>query len=74
MLASCLSIALLAALEDRPTVEEIISWIDVETILLLFSMMLLVGILTETGIFDYLAVYAYKVKLESPNLKLLRTF
>lgn len=62
MIASCLSIALLAALDDRPTAEEIITWIDVETVLLLFSMMLLVGILTETGIFDYLAVYAYKVK------------
>ncbi|XP_063698960.1 P protein-like isoform X2 [Culicoides brevitarsis] len=61
ILASCLSIALLAALNDRPTVEEIISWIDVEIILLLFSMMLLVGIMTETGVFDYLAVYAYKI-------------
>lgn len=56
-----MSIALLAALDNRPTVEEIISWIDVEIILLLFSMMLLVGILTETGVFDYLAVYAYKI-------------
>lgn len=36
-------------------------WIDVETILLLFSMMILVGILTETGVFDHLAVYAYRV-------------
>uniref|UniRef100_A0A336L061 CSON002011 protein n=1 Tax=Culicoides sonorensis TaxID=179676 RepID=A0A336L061_CULSO len=61
ILASCLSIALLAALNDRPTVEEIISWIDVEIVLLLFSMMLLVGIMTETGVFDYLAVYAYKI-------------
>ena len=40
---------------------ELISWIDVETLLLLFSMMVLVAILSETGIFDYLAVYAYKV-------------
>jgi P protein len=61
MIASTLSIALLAALDDRPTFEEIIEWIDVETILLLFSMMILVAILTETGIFDHLAVYAYKV-------------
>lgn len=60
-MASSLSIAILAALHDRPTVDEIISWIDVETILLLFTMMILVGILTETGVFDYLAVYAYKV-------------
>lgn len=39
----------------------IISWIDVETLLLLFGMMILVAILSETGVFDYLAVYAFKV-------------
>lgn len=61
MIASTLSIALLAALNDRPTHHEIIGWIDVETILLLFAMMILVGVLTETGVFDHLAVYAYKV-------------
>lgn len=61
MIASTLSIALLAALDDRPTHHEIIGWIDVETVLLLFSMMILVGILTETGVFDHLAVYAYRV-------------
>ena len=61
MLASTLSIGILASLNDRPTVDEIVKWIDVETLLLLFSMMILVGILTETGIFDYLAVFAYKV-------------
>lgn len=38
-------------------------WIDVETILLLFAMMILVGILTETGVFDHLAVYAYRVNI-----------
>lgn len=61
MIASTLSIALLAALNDRPTHHEIIAWIDVETILLLFAMMILVAVLTETGIFDHLAVYAYRV-------------
>lgn len=61
MIVSTLSIALLAALNDRPTHEEIMGWIDVETILLLFSMMILVAILTETGVFDHLAVYAYRV-------------
>lgn len=61
MIVSTLSIALLAALNDRPTHDEIMGWIDVETILLLFSMMILVAILTETGVFDHLAVYAYKV-------------
>ncbi|XP_055682905.1 P protein isoform X2 [Lutzomyia longipalpis] len=61
MIASTLSIAVLAALDERPTMPELMSWIDVETLLLLFGMMILVAILSETGIFDYLAVYAYKI-------------
>lgn len=61
ILISTLSIAILAALDDRPTMKDIIQWIDAETILLLFSMMILVAILTETGVFDYLAVYTFKV-------------
>ena len=61
MLASTMSVAILAALNARPTMGEIISWIDVETLLLLFSMMTLVTIFSETGIFDYMAVFAYKV-------------
>jgi P protein len=51
----------LAAMNERPTMALIISWIDVETLLLLFGMMILVAILSETGVFDYLAVYAFKV-------------
>ncbi|XP_071440913.1 P protein-like [Hetaerina americana] len=61
MLASTMSIAILAALNERPTMPELISWIDIETLLLLFSMMTLVAVLSETGIFDYLAVFAYKI-------------
>ncbi|XP_062705495.1 P protein isoform X2 [Aedes albopictus] len=61
VIASTLAISILAALDDRPTMEDIVGWIDVETILLLFSMMILVAILAETGIFDYLAVYIYKI-------------
>lgn len=61
MIASTLSIAILAYMNERPTMAELMSWIDVETLLLLFGMMILVAILSETGIFDYLAVYAYKV-------------
>ncbi|XP_012270916.1 P protein [Orussus abietinus] len=61
MLASTMSVAILAALNERPTMGELISWIDVDTLLLLFSMMVLVAIFAETGIFDYLSVYAYKI-------------
>ncbi|XP_015430492.1 PREDICTED: P protein [Dufourea novaeangliae] len=61
MLASTMSIAILAALNERPTMGELISWIDVDTLMLLFSMMILVAVIAETGIFDWLAVYAYKI-------------
>ncbi|KRT81726.1 hypothetical protein AMK59_6276, partial [Oryctes borbonicus] len=61
IIASTMSVAVLAALNARPTIAELISWIDIETLLLLFSMMTLVAIFGETGIFDYLAVLAYKI-------------
>lgn len=61
MLASMISLAILAIFDERPTMGEIISWIDIETLMLLFSMMILVTIFSETGIFDYTAVFAYKV-------------
>ena len=40
---------------------DVVQWMDAETLLLLFSMMILVAILTETGIFDFIAVYAFQV-------------
>ncbi|XP_025830760.1 P protein-like isoform X2 [Agrilus planipennis] len=61
MLASTISIAILAYLNVRPALSEIVSWIDTETLLLLFSMMIIVTIVSETGLFDYLAVLAFKV-------------
>lgn len=41
---------------------EIVNWIDSETLLLIFSMMVLVAILMETGVFEYVAVCAFQVK------------
>ena len=61
MIASTLSIGILASMNERPPMALLMSWIDIETLLLLFGMMILVAILSETGIFDFLAVYAYKV-------------
>ncbi|XP_055643954.1 P protein isoform X2 [Toxorhynchites rutilus septentrionalis] len=61
IVASTLAIGVLAAMDERPSMPKLISWIDVETLLLLFGMMILVAILSETGIFDFLAVYAYQV-------------
>ncbi|KAL7044103.1 hypothetical protein ACKWTF_001783 [Chironomus riparius] len=61
MIASTLSIGILAAMNERPTMSVIMSWIDTETLLLLFGMMIIVAVLAETGAFDYLAVYAFKI-------------
>lgn len=63
IIASTLALSVLSVMNQKPTMEEVISWIDTETLLLLFGMMLLVAILSETGVFDYLAVYAYKVRM-----------
>lgn len=62
VLASTCALAVLAARGDRPTMDVIIAWIDVETLLLLFSMMILVSFISQTGFFDYAAVFAYKVR------------
>lgn len=63
MLAAFVSIGTLAAFNDRPTMYEIINWIDYETLLLIFSMMILVAVLIDTGIFDYIAVYTFQVSI-----------
>lgn len=63
LLAAYTSLAALAGLNDRPTMFDIVNWMDSETLLLIFSMMILVGILMDTGIFDYVAVYTFKVSI-----------
>lgn len=69
MVASTTAIAILALMNERPTMPELMSWIDVETLLLLFGMMILVAILSETGIFDYFAVYAFKVRFDLVSIE-----
>ncbi|KAH8327825.1 hypothetical protein KR067_000824 [Drosophila pandora] len=49
------------ALPDRPNMDEIIQWMDMELLTLLFCMMLIILILTETGVFDYLAVFCFEI-------------
>ncbi|XP_065361167.1 P protein-like [Calliphora vicina] len=61
VIASTLAIGILAALNNRPSTGTILKWLDVETLMLLFGMMILVAILSESGIFDYLAVLAYEL-------------
>lgn len=61
MVCSVLSVTALAIFNDRPNMEEIKQWMDMELLTLLFCMMLLILILTETGIFDYLAVVCFEI-------------
>lgn len=60
MLGSFITLGVLSALNKRPALSVIVGWIDFETVMLLFGMMIIVGVLAETGIFEYAAVKAYK--------------
>ncbi|TMS20702.1 P protein, partial [Larimichthys crocea] len=46
---------------ERPSLVTVVEWIDYETLALLFGMMVLVAIFSETGFFDYCAVKAYQL-------------
>lgn len=61
IIVSTMSLATLALTGQRPSIPEVISWLDEETLILLFSMMILVAIMAETGIFDFLAVFTFEV-------------
>ncbi|XP_013913566.1 PREDICTED: P protein, partial [Thamnophis sirtalis] len=61
MLGSLAALAALAAIGDKPSLIKVVAWIDFETLALLFGMMLLVAIFSETGFFDYCAVKAYRL-------------
>ncbi|GBM52504.1 P protein, partial [Araneus ventricosus] len=56
MIGATVAISCLALVGARPSLMEVMSWMDVETLGLLFGMMILVSILCETGFFDYVAV------------------
>lgn len=61
MIGATAALAALTIVAERPSLEQVATWIDVETLTLLFSMMLLVAVLCETGFFDYLAVWAFRL-------------
>lgn len=61
LIGSFWALAALALVEERPSFHEVISWIDYDTIGLLFGMMILVGIFSTTGFFEWSAIKAYKM-------------
>uniref|UniRef100_A0A6P4E901 P protein n=1 Tax=Drosophila rhopaloa TaxID=1041015 RepID=A0A6P4E901_DRORH len=66
LLMATTGIAILTALGNRPTLQKIISWVDFETLMLLLGMMIMVAIMSETGIFDWMAVLAYRISKGHP--------
>ncbi|XP_070552301.1 P protein-like [Ptychodera flava] len=61
MIGSMAALATLAALNQRPSLEYIMEWIDHETLALLWGMMTMVAIFADTGIFDWSALMSYKL-------------
>merc|ERR1712063_56213 len=61
MLGSFVCLGFVAVLRGRPSFEVVINWIDFETVGLLFGMMIMVGIFSETGFFEWSAIKAYKM-------------
>lgn len=61
MLGSLAALSALAMIGDRPSLVTVVEWIDYGTLALLFGMMILVAIFSETGFFDYCAVKAYQL-------------
>ena len=60
MLGSFVCLGFVAVIHGRPSFEVVINWIDFETVGLLFGMMIMVGIFSETGFFEWSAIKAYK--------------
>lgn len=61
LLAATAGVAALAYVGERPTLKDIMAWVEVETLMMLFGMMIFVAIMAQTGAFDYLAVLVFRV-------------
>ncbi|XP_015779517.1 PREDICTED: P protein-like [Acropora digitifera] len=61
MLGSLGALAALSYVNKRPPLQTILTWVEWETLALLFGMMILVAVFAKTGFFDYLALKAYKL-------------
>lgn len=60
LIGAVMAIAAHDCLIGLVSMEEIIQWEDLETLSLLFGMMIIVNVLGNSGLFDYLAVWSYR--------------
>lgn len=61
LVGSFIAVAAVSLIHGRPSFSTVINWIDFDTVGLLFGMMVMVGIFSETGFFEYSAIKAYKL-------------
>ena len=61
MIGSFICVAVISIVHGRPSFVEVINWIDFDTVGLLFGMMIMVGIFSDTGFFEWSAIKAYKL-------------
>ncbi|XP_073243495.1 P protein-like [Porites lutea] len=61
MVGSLAALSFLSYNNRRPSLETILTWVEWETLSLLFGMMILVAVFAKTGFFDYVALKAYKL-------------
>lgn len=63
---SLLLLGLMGALGERVQLQTVLGWVDAETVALLFGMMLIVGYLSQTGVFEHLAIRAFTLARGRP--------
>ena len=51
-----LALLLISFISEAPSLEIVVNWMDESTLCLLFGMMIMIQMLSTTGLFEYLAV------------------
>lgn len=59
--SSTAAIGVLSLMGKAPTLKAIMLWIDMQTMILLFSLMVMVSVLSQTGLYDYITMLAYQL-------------
>ncbi|XP_016933650.2 P protein [Drosophila suzukii] len=61
LLVTSAALATLTVVSSKPSLQHIISMVDFETLMLLLGNMIMMSLMSETGLFNYLAVVAYRI-------------
>lgn len=66
LLLASTAVGVLTLMANRPSLNVMMSWINFEALMLLFGLNLVVSIMTEAGVFEYVAMMAYKKSRGQP--------